>query len=101
MLIQQGIDGVIAFEAFQLDLEAEIVGTVCVDQSLLKTDLIRFVELEEDMVEGLAAFIDPLFHRFFQRIDFRFLDEVFYARCIQHDFQRRHTPPVQGGDEPL
>lgn len=101
VLIQQGIHRVIAFEPFQLDLETEIVGAVRIDQGLFKADLISFVELEEDVVEGLAAFIDSLLHRFFERVDFCLLDEVFHARCIQHDFERRHTPPIEGGNEAL
>ena len=65
VLVEQGIHCVIAFESLQLDLETEIVGTVRIDQGLFEADLIGFVELEEDVVEGLADFIDSLLHRFF------------------------------------
>ena len=53
------------------------------------------------MVERLTALLHPLLHRFFEQIDLGFLDEILNAGCVEHDFQRRSSLPVQGWHKAL
>ena len=74
LLVEEGVHRLVALEAFEFDLQAEVVGTVRIDERLFEGDLILFVELKQDVIERLAAFLDPLFHGFLQRIDLGLLD---------------------------
>lgn len=101
VLVQEGRYRVVSFQACQFDLEAKVVGAIGVDEGLLDADLACLIELQQDVIERLTSFLDPLFHRFLQRIDFRTFDEVFDAGRVQHDFERRHPAAIQGGNQPL
>ena len=76
-------------KTFDLDLEPEIVGAVGIDQGLFERNPLFLIQMEQDVVERLTAFLHALFHRFFERIDFGLLDEILNAGRVEHDFQCR------------
>src|SRR5437762_3413671 len=89
------------FRFGHLDLEADVVDTVCVAEGLVEADLVLCVEVEERRIECLTPFLGPLQHRFFERIHLAFLDEFLNTRGIQQDLQGGHAPAIRTHYQPL
>ena len=99
--VEERVDRIVPSKTFDFDLEPEIVGAVGIDQGLFERNPFLLIQLEQDVVERLAAFLHSLLHRFLEQIDLGFLDEILNPRRIEHDFQRWSPLPVHGWNKPL